>query len=273
MKTGTKSILYGAHCFLLHPVFVAVAWVKLFGWTWDPRVWVAFFVHDLGYWGKPNMDGKEGETHPELGAKIMHFLFDGWKTEIVCRRRMDEWEYQNFLKNGWKCVDASTREYSVWDYEFLTFRRRVRKTTWYDFTLYHSRYYAKRKGARPSKLCYADKLAFVITPQWLYLPMAKSTGEIEEYMKEFLEMFGGEKTFNAMGTVLKRFMYQWWHCDAVLKTREWVEEHKDGKPDTWTESRHKVTDPLAVLREDTYTNEETDLMVGKMIRTQNASRL
>ena len=75
MKVGTKSVLFGTHCFLLHPIFIAVAWIKLYGFPFDPRVWIAFFVHDLGYWGKRNMDGPEGETHVELGARIMH-LFD-----------------------------------------------------------------------------------------------------------------------------------------------------------------------------------------------------
>lgn len=271
MKTGTKSILYGAHCFLLHPIFVAVAWVKLYGWTWDPRIWVSFFVHDLGYWGKPNMDGTEGETHPELGARIMHFLFDGWKTERFTLLHMDEWGYQQQIKAGWKCVKKKKSKYAVWDYEFLSFKRRVRETTWYEFTLYHSRYYAKRKDAKPSKLCYADKLAFVITPQWLYLPMAQWTGEIEEYMKEDLMIGDKQYALNEMSYALKRFMCQWWHMKAVVKTREWVEEHKDGKPDSVTENRHSGADPLSVLREDTYTNEETDRMVGKMIRNQQTT--
>ena len=48
MKVGTKSVLFGAHAFWLHPFFVAVAWTRLYGFPWDPRLWVAFFVHDLG---------------------------------------------------------------------------------------------------------------------------------------------------------------------------------------------------------------------------------
>ena len=43
----------------------------------DKSLWVAFFVHDIGYLGKPNMDGPEGERHVEVGARIMSFLFDG----------------------------------------------------------------------------------------------------------------------------------------------------------------------------------------------------
>jgi len=77
MRIGTKSVLFGAHCFFLHPFFVARAWWHLYGFPWDPRLWVAFFVHDLGYLGKPNMDGEEGELHPHFGALFMHIFFDG----------------------------------------------------------------------------------------------------------------------------------------------------------------------------------------------------
>ena len=76
MRVGTKSVLYGAHAFYLHPWFVAWAWWKLFGFPWDPRLWVAFFVHDLGYWGCPDMDGDQGEAHPFFGARVMSYLFD-----------------------------------------------------------------------------------------------------------------------------------------------------------------------------------------------------
>jgi hypothetical protein len=78
VKVGTKSVLFGAHCFFLHPWFVAAAWWKLYGIPFDPRLWVAFLVHDIGYLGKPNMDGAEGETHVELGAKIMGLFGNQW---------------------------------------------------------------------------------------------------------------------------------------------------------------------------------------------------
>jgi hypothetical protein len=45
----------------------------------DPRLWAAFFLHDVGYIGKKNLDGAEGETHPEFGGKIMAALFgESW---------------------------------------------------------------------------------------------------------------------------------------------------------------------------------------------------
>jgi hypothetical protein len=79
MKIGTKSLLFGVHCFFIHPIVVAIAWMKLYGFPWDFRIWIAFFVHDLGYFGKPNMDGIEGITHVELGAKIMGLFGSEWK--------------------------------------------------------------------------------------------------------------------------------------------------------------------------------------------------
>jgi hypothetical protein len=78
MKIGTKSLLFGVHCFFIHPIVVAIAWIKLYGFPWDPRVWIAFFVHDLGYFGKPNMDGPEGIEHVLLGARIMRIFGQKW---------------------------------------------------------------------------------------------------------------------------------------------------------------------------------------------------
>lgn len=140
MRIGTRSLLFGAHCFFVHPWFVALAWWKLWGFPRDIRWWFAFFLHDIGYWGKPNMDGPEGETHPVLGATLMHLLFD---------------------EHYW-----------------------VNSGPWYDFCLYHSRYYARMKGKPISRLCVADKLSFALTPKWLYLPMVWLTGELREYMND-----------------------------------------------------------------------------------------
>lgn len=75
MKIGTKTLLWGYHQVFLHPLMVAFAWWKLYGLPFDPRLWFAFFVHDIGYFGKPNMDGPEGSKHPYTGARIMRFLF------------------------------------------------------------------------------------------------------------------------------------------------------------------------------------------------------
>lgn len=214
MKTGTKSLLFGAHQFIIHPIFVAISWIKLYGWTWKIQHWVAFWVHDLGYWGKSNMDGNEGKTHPELGAKIMHYLFDRYEYETF---RYDNATYYDYFNNirelrkleGWKVCDI--QEYD--DCVSVMYKRKTKQ--WYNFTLLHSRHYATEMDILPSKLCYADKMAFVITPRWLYIPMAKATGEIYEYMKD------SENT----GITYAQIFCGQWHHDATKFTREWVEKN------------------------------------------------
>jgi hypothetical protein len=70
MKTGTKSLLFGVHQFIWHPIVVAVAWRRLYGeWPGFYEA-ICIFVHDWGYWGCAEMDGPQGAQHPLLGAKI-----------------------------------------------------------------------------------------------------------------------------------------------------------------------------------------------------------
>jgi len=78
MRTGTKSILFGYHSVFIHPFFVALAWWKLNGFPWDPRLWLSFLLHDIGYLGKAKMDDSIGASHPELGAKIMSIFGKDW---------------------------------------------------------------------------------------------------------------------------------------------------------------------------------------------------
>ena len=74
MQIGTKSLLFGIHQVFVHPYVVRKAWKYLYGKpTWKEMICI--IIHDWGYWGKPNLDGPEGETHPELGAKIAGMLF------------------------------------------------------------------------------------------------------------------------------------------------------------------------------------------------------
>jgi hypothetical protein len=199
MTVGTRSVLFGAHAFWLHPLWTGVAWAKLYGFPWDPRLWLAFAVHDLGYIRKESMDDFEGERHVELGARIMRFL----------------------------CGDA-----------------------WGDFTAAHSRYWAKRNGCQVSRLCVADKLAFVLTPAWLYLPMARGTGELHEYMMRARERQAGSAHFTEeeSGQLQSRDAREWLK-GLKSYTRRWVEHHRHGCEDTWTvtgraETTQENTSPL-----------------------------
>lgn len=214
MKIGTRSVLYGAHCFLIHWLFVAWGWFSLFGFKricigsivshdteygastrqyifaslWKWQLWLAFFVHDLGYWGKSDMDGEaEGERHPE-----------------------------------WACG----------------FMNRWCGAPWGAFVLYHSRFYAKKDRVPVSALCYADKLAIVYTPTWLYLPMVRATGEIREYMKLAHKNNDGLGDGKYANMNLSHEDEAKWCAGVKDYVRRWVEEHKDGRADTWTpESR------------------------------------
>lgn len=174
---GTKSLLYGFHCFFIHPFFVALGWWSAYGFPWDPRLWVCFLVHDWGYWGKPNMDGPEGETHPELGAAIVHWLFDaGSRKQIVLRYDDPAFESKTTRFLDEHCYSAEIGK------ESATLTRIIKSHRWRNFVLYHSRAYAMKHGATPSKLAVADKLSILITPVWLQLIQFNLTGEIKEYM-------------------------------------------------------------------------------------------
>jgi hypothetical protein len=138
---------------------------------------VAFFVHDLGYWKSPNMDGPEGEAHVYVGARILRCLFG----------------------------DA-----------------------WGEFCLRHSRYWAKKHGCEISRLAAADKLAFVLIPWWLYLPMARATGELAEYMAVSQERQPGDHSFTeSERMLLSSGNSRSWLIGLHAYTRRWVEEHKD----------------------------------------------
>ncbi len=74
MNVGTKSLLFGVHQIFFHPVTVWLAWVELYGFpTWKESICIV--IHDWGYWGSPNMDGKEGEKHPEYAMILACQLF------------------------------------------------------------------------------------------------------------------------------------------------------------------------------------------------------
>ena len=177
MRVGTKSVIFGVHATLVHPFFVAYAWSRLFGFPWDPRLWVAFLVHDLGYICKANMESSEGQQHVVLGGRIMSWLFG---------------------------------------------------PEWRDFTLCHSRHWAERVGKKYSKLCLADKLAFVLTPAWLYLPMARLSGELYEYMRVSGERQLGGRVNNFELSLIKSRNPQVWLEGLKLYTRRWIEQHRDG---------------------------------------------
>ena len=79
---GTRSLLFGVHQFLWHPFTVWLAWKELYGPpSWNETVCIA--LHDVGYWGKKNMDDAEGLRHPEAGAKLVGRMFGEEYRQLV----------------------------------------------------------------------------------------------------------------------------------------------------------------------------------------------
>ena len=67
------------------------------------RLWIAFAVHDLGYWGKPNMDGPEGERHVLWGATLMRRLF-GPEWGAFCLYHSRHWAKRDGRPYSLLCV-------------------------------------------------------------------------------------------------------------------------------------------------------------------------
>ena len=88
MTLGTKTLLFGVHQVLIHPLLVTISWVKLYHSFPNWRELFCIFIHDWGYWGKPSLKDADGDTHPELGAKIAHRLFD---------KERYSYDWQNFI--------------------------------------------------------------------------------------------------------------------------------------------------------------------------------
>ncbi len=83
MKTGTKSILFGVHQFIIHPVMILIAWQIIYRQRPNFLELCAIITHDLGYWGSPNMDGVEGELHPLSMAKWWRKYFGKFGEKVA----------------------------------------------------------------------------------------------------------------------------------------------------------------------------------------------
>ena len=238
---GTRSVLFGAHCFFIHPWFVAAAWWRLYSFPWDPRLWVAFVVHDWGYWGKRAMDDEEGERHVELGARIMARLFD---RNLFTNQPGPEYKARH-LGICFKEPDSpkwcsSDDLYRVWI------------GPWGCLSLLHSRFYARKFGLQPSRLCAADKLAMALEPWWLYLPRVIASGEIHEYMAAsraaalgrdsvLPSKYQGEPACTTKDEVAGLSPRRAWFIVITNYCRQWALEHADGRQDTWTPAAKQET--------------------------------
>lgn len=123
MKTGTKSVLFGVHQFLLHPMFVAAAWWIIYREIPRLHEWAAIITHDLGYWGAADMDGPEGEDHPERMASWWRRHFgafgDRVAIEILGHSRSHARKHSLPLSRLCRPDKLSTALYPRWLYLML----------------------------------------------------------------------------------------------------------------------------------------------------------
>ena len=70
MNIGTKTLLFGCHQFILHPIYTWLGWRKVYGPHYSSLIWIAFIMHDWGLWGMKEFDGPE-DNHTVRSAQIV----------------------------------------------------------------------------------------------------------------------------------------------------------------------------------------------------------
>lgn len=99
---------------------------------------------------------------------------------------------------------------------------------WAEFCRRHSRYYVRSRGLRISRLCVADKLAFVLTPPWLYLPLARASGELWEYIECSKDrQAGGERFTSAEWSYVNSQNPREWLKGLQSYTYRWVLKNRN----------------------------------------------
>ena len=147
MRIGIRTLVFGVHQFLLHPLAVLVIWIKLYGLPkWHELI--AIIVHDWGYWYCRDIDGVDGIGHPLLGAEIA--------SDIVYLISRDK----SLAIRTWELVLGHSRHfvkaYNDCDIGKLQF----------------------------SRLLGPDKLSAVFYPWYIYIPLAWLSGELRSYRHE-----------------------------------------------------------------------------------------
>lgn len=113
MKEGTKSLLIGCHQFLIHPIFVIMAWhFKYKKW---PAFWqvICIFLHDIGHWGTDYLTNyQEKVDHWQLGAKWGWKLFGPKGFKFIAGHYP---EYSHFLESELALPDRYSQAlYPLW---------------------------------------------------------------------------------------------------------------------------------------------------------------
>ena len=121
MTEGTRSYLIGCHQFLLHPLWVLLAW-KLEYKSW-PKWWeiICIFLHDVGICGRQYLSNdKAKKGHHILGAQLaygilrVYFKFSiaqALAAYFFCAGHSSEFDFQSKL---WKADKRSWLVAPLW---------------------------------------------------------------------------------------------------------------------------------------------------------------
>lgn len=182
MIIGRRSLLFGCHQFVLHPLFTAAGWIKLYGRPGDMFLWLAFIIHDWGYWGMRVIDGDD-DDHPRIMVRKINRLMS-----LVGYYRMPLWLFDRFL----------------------LLRKEI---------FLHSRSFSKTVGRDPSRLCWADKLGTAMMPSWLWAALALASGEGFVYLDNArYEMYSEKKephTFMGLYSFHQKYKKFIYDCMAI----------------------------------------------------------
>jgi hypothetical protein len=109
ISEGTISYLLGCHSFFFHPIFVIIAWYKIYRKM--PKSWqvICIFLHDIGHIGKNYLTNyEEKKLHWILGAKIAGRLFGEKGYKFVAGHVTGRGVYRSMMylpdKYSWLCA-------------------------------------------------------------------------------------------------------------------------------------------------------------------------
>ncbi len=97
-----------------------------------------------------------------------------WR-EAVCIV-IHDWGY-------WGCPNMDGFEGERHPYFAAQIAGRLFGPNFHDLVLFHSRHLCAKLGAKPSKLCWADKISMIYDPTPWYLFRARLSGELKEYRR------------------------------------------------------------------------------------------
>lgn len=192
---GTRSLLFGVHQFLWHPLTVGLAWRRIHKEWPTFREWICIAVHDIGYWGCDDMDGDCGKLHPIRGSVVAAALVGKW-----CRLKLWFFLFPALLSEPKAALSIAKSFLKAPRFIYWRFSGGINAhasreaATAFFMVRYHSRSLAQAENGPVSPLCAPDKMSVLYDPAWFYLLRGTLSGEIKEYRKNAEHIIGKQNS-------------------------------------------------------------------------------